>query len=234
MELESDQGGFLGLVPLAWRALGQVKIRKDWSSADKALIIKYGGLRINRLTVVRQPIKGAVDVALNVITIGKWEKAKAKYGFDKLFHLWLKIDVIDRNGEIVSFCLEKNETPRFYIFDGRYGQGTETQPVIGQVLWNLRTFLQRGIDKMGDRFWEYSAFDYNCQNFLMNILDANDLMTPQLRDFILQDIKEIVAEMPTYVTHVSKVITDKVRQVRTLLGKGLDVQNTADKNIVSS
>jgi hypothetical protein len=79
---------------------------------------------------------------------------------------------------------------------------------------------------MGDRFWEYDAFQSNCQDFLLNILDANELMTPALRDFIKQDIKEIVDAMPTYVTHVSKVITDKVRQARTLLGKGLAVDNT--------
>ena len=171
----------------------------------------------------RTPISQLVGTGLNIITIGKWERAKAKYGFDKIFHLFMLIDILDTTkNKIITCILQKNDTPRCHEFNEPLSNDTETSYVQKQYTGTLKTLLSTTLGEMGDgAFWTYNAFTNNCQTFLLNVLGANQLLSPQLQDFIKQPIDDIARELPSYTMAVSQGITDTARRVRTLFGKGL-------------
>jgi hypothetical protein len=62
----------------------------------------------------------------------------------------------------------------------------------------------------------YSAFTLNCQNFLLNHLQANNLISPPLKQFIYQDTKELLERTPSFSQWLGKAITD-------IAGKGREL-----------
>ena len=219
----TDEGGFL---PLAYSLSKLIPVRNDFSRADKATIKKYGNLPINKLTVVREPINKYVSKALNVITLGAWQKAVATYGYDNIYHLYLLIDLVSPSGggKITTLVLEKNETPRCYLQPkGKRQPNTESIPVEIQAKSTLFTFLQKGIASMGNSFWVYSSFQNNCQDFLIRVLSANDVLTPNVATFIKQNSQAILSHLPSYTKNIADTLTDTARRLRTLVGLGLPV-----------
>lgn len=219
--MTNEQGGFL--VPLMGihTLMSMMPVRKRFSLSDSAFIGKYSGCRINRITVCRTPINNKVAGALNVITMGKWERAVAASGMDSLFHLYMLLDIINTEGGIVQAVLEKNSTPRCYKYAGDKSNQTETIFVEKQFTGTLRSLLDTTIAQMGDAFWHYDAFTNNCQDFCLNVLGANGLLSERLQNFIKQDVRAIVEDIPSYTTSIAKFATDTDRRIRQLTGRGL-------------
>jgi hypothetical protein len=162
-----------------------------------------------------------------MLTLGAWERAKARYGYDSMFHLYLLIDIVDtsRGGKIITACLEKNETPRCYLNKVPMARDTQTIYVQKQYSGTLKSALDKTIAQMGTSFWVYSSFTNNCQDFLIQFLGANGLLTPSVATFIKQDIQSIARELPTYVRPVANFITNTARRIRTFFGRGLEGLN---------
>ena len=224
-ELADEQGGFLFPIALGYNLLKLIPTRKRFSTADQAFIDHYGNYPINKITVCRSPINKMVGSALNIMTFGKWEKAKAKYGYDKIFHLFMLIDILDTTKQKIITCiLEKNDTPRCHLYNEPTSNDTECVNVEKQYNGTLKSLLTSTIAEMGSgQFWTYDAFKNNCQDFLLNVLGANQLLSPQSQSFIKQPISDIANELPSYTANLSKGITDTARRVRTLMGKGLNM-----------
>ena len=216
----NEQGGFL---PLAYSLSQMIPVRNNFSTAYQAFIRAYGGFPINKITVCRAPLTKVINKALNVITVGLWERAKAKYGYDAMFHLFLLIDIIDtsKNSKIITCIFEKNDTPRCHELKEPLAQNTETMPVQKQFLGNLKSALDATIHDMGTSFWIYDSFTNNCQDMIIHFLGANNLLTLQLESFIKQPISNIVNELPSYTGKIANFLTNTSRKLRTLTGLGL-------------
>lgn len=202
-----------------------VDIRKEFSPADKRLLSEYQYSRVMKVRVGRIPLNNMVGTALNILTIGQWEQAKAKYGYDKIFHLFMVLDVMDRrNNKIVNIVLEKNETPRLYKINKLpNSQGTEYMNVEKSIGITLGEFIGNAQASMKTKFWVYNAFDNNCQDFIIGVLGANHILTPQVRDFVKQPINDIVKELPSYTSSIATGITDISAKLRRLTGRGLNM-----------
>ena len=61
---------------------------------------------------------------------------------------------------------------------------------------------------MKDKFFVYSAYEYNCQNFIMNILEANGLLNRTLQEFILQEFDLHNIKKNTSLYHLTNLVTD--------------------------
>ena len=61
---------------------------------------------------------------------------------------------------------------------------------------------------MGANFYTYNAFKNNCQNFVISVLDANGLTTPDVRAFVFQPVEELLKEQPEWTEDFSKSITN--------------------------
>jgi len=54
----------------------------------------------------------------------------------------------------------------------------------------------------------------------MNILQANGLLQPKAKEFILQDVEEIARQLPKVASKFANVLTDAGALVSKWLGKG--------------
>ena len=88
---------------------------------------------------------------------------------------------------------------------------------LGELMENTRKF-------MGDKkYFDYDAFNNNCQNFILSILKANQLNTPEYEKFIYQDIRELYKELEEkagYVSTISKFSTRMGKAWNKLTGAG--------------
>lgn len=167
---------------------------------------RRGDFVITSIMLRRQPIMRIIDKVFNVLSLGKWDELKTKYGYDQMYHLSMIITL--SNDE--RFIVEKNEV----INIG--GNVTPDQSDVEYFPIELKgkritvnQLVENTIKSVGeDRFLNYDAFTTNCQRFIMDILSANGLLTPAAEKWILQPVDQLVKELPEYVDKTAKVITD--------------------------
>ena len=175
--------------------------RIGYSPPVRQFLEGHEGEAIQSLVVRRAPIQSALHTALQAVTLGRWNAARAKAGYDKLFHLSLIA-----NGRII---IEKNEVLRV-AEDTSKPADAEYMPVQmngGPIL--LNDLLSKAREGMGDAdYFLYDAFGgRNCQNFVDSVLTYNNLLTPRLHEFIFQPMQELIADLPGYTPAVARAAT---------------------------
>ena len=60
---------------------------------------------------------------------------------------------------------------------------------------------------MGDKFLSYSASSNNCQNYIDACLSGNQLNTPELKKFVMQDSDKIFKHLPSWLRPFSDKLT---------------------------
>lgn len=78
--------------------------------------------------------------------------------------------------------------------------------MIAELLENART-------KMGKSFYDYDFLKNNCQSFVMNLADASGFLTPDAREWIKQDLKSLIEEMPNVSKWLGVKLTDVAREI---------------------
>lgn len=196
------------------------EIRNTYPPKAREILQKFGEGQVEELLLRRQPIMNIINKALNFLTLGKWNEVRSKYNYDTLFHLSLVATVRMPSGEIKQIMIEKNQV--ITITDSfSSSRDIQFQKVVLNEPITLNEFMKRGEQKGGDKFFVYDAFNANCQMFLMNLLDANNLTTEATKEFILQPVSELVKELPSYTQKVARGLTDIASSVDTaLFGKG--------------
>jgi hypothetical protein len=234
-ETDNLEGGILPFLGMAYAVSKFIPLRKSFNLSDEAFLKKYGSYRIGKMTVCREPINNFLGVALNLITLGAWEKAVAKYGYDKLFHLYLILDLIPPvfQGKTVTALFEKNETPRLNLMTNPIANNAECRPVGQAYEGTLSDFIKTTQAQMGDDFFRYNAFKNNCQTQILNALGANNVLSLPMQNFIKQDTESIAEELPDYSKNIVQGIVDTARRGRTLIGRGLPNKNIRDKHTIS-
>lgn len=170
---------------------------------------------ITKIMVNRAPINSGVDKALNMISLGKYDKAKKELGYDKMFHLSMVL--YTNKGKIAVQKLE-----RISIRPGGSGGG-ESIDLPYTTGDTLASFMEKARRKMGDHaFFQYNAFENNCQDFILGCLQANGALSAAARTFIKQDADALIKKLPGYVGRIAQAATDlggKVRQALTGQGR---------------
>jgi hypothetical protein len=176
---------------------------------------KYGDRTINNITIYRTPINQNINLFLNLFSLGKWEQAKAKYGYDKLFHLAM---VCESQGK--NIIIEKNEVVNIST-EYKVNTLTETYPVsLGGLKLTIRELLENTRKRIGDKkFFTYDPYFENCQDFIINILTTFNLNTKFVVEFIKQPIGELINELPPYTHTLARFITDAGAIASRIIGK---------------
>ena len=173
---------------------------------------------IVRMTVVRAPIQRVVSKALNVMSLGLFNKVLKKLGYDEAFHLSVRVET--KQG---SYRLEKNQN----ILVSNYKKEPNEEEVNIPIRKNITIMdlMNRAFKKVGpSRFYKYDAFNQsgggNCQRFIMDLLNSSGLLSPPARKFIDQDAEQILKSLPNVgIDKAARKITDtaaaleKVRQL---------------------
>jgi len=181
----------------------------------KSVLSKYGDETIKSIKVCRLPIKKALMSIINAITLGSIKSQQEKLHYDNLVHLYMVITL--ENGTTVS--LEKNEIIMSSI-NPTIKEGSEcvNVPINKNIL--LGELVQKAINKVGNDIFHYDIINSNCQIFTIDVLQANGLLTPQLRAFIQQDVATIVQNIPKPAMWLAGKVVRLVERLRYLTGEG--------------
>ena len=168
----------------------------------------HGREPITSVSMVRAPVDKLGTNVVNLITAGQWEDLKKKAGVDAVFHTGLFI-----NGKYVIEKLEKLEG-RVDPAYGSQGGKAETFPLdLGGKEMTIAEFLENGRTRMGKDFYTYDFLKSNCQTFVMQLADANNILTPEGRAWIKQDLEKLIQEFPQFSKYLGVKLTDVARDV---------------------
>ena len=164
-----------------------------YSPETKKFLLDHGKDKVVSIQIVRTPISSGIHNFLDAIR----DKSKTPIPYDKIFHLALIVNH--------KWMLEKIEHLHFGNIH-RLTQETEYREIeINPIeLWKI---VEKAHKRQGDyNYFHYSAFDANCQDFVLNVL--HPYLTPHLKEFVKQDTEEILKQLPKYSKIIANLITD--------------------------
>ena len=151
----------------------------------RKLLQEVGDEKINKLVLWREPI--SVNSMLKFLKLNKT--------YDDLFHLALNIND--------KYNLDKQSVLTFER--GKPKGETLEIPVSKDI--TIREMIEKTKKRMGDNAYTSYSVRNNCQQFLLNVLSANGLMTTEARKFIEQDVEKILQDLPKYSEVVANFFT---------------------------
>lgn len=163
---------------------------------SRKLLESIGGEEVKTLQIVRTPLSSFTKGFLNTISLGQFEKISKKY-YDQMFHLSLWIND--------KYNLEKNEVVYFNKQNPKKSnsQVRDVKNIPAGI--TIQQLIDNTIKRMGpENFSNYDAEKLNCQNFLINVLDASDIGDKADGDFIFQDASKIFKELPEFAKVLGK------------------------------
>ena len=178
----------------------------DYNKAVRDVLEQYGNEKIKSIKVCRNPVSSTVQTALNVVSLGAFKKRLERSPHDDIFHLFALITLED--GTVL--CLDKQSQITLKVGSKPYKDSIDVSP----PFTTLNEMLDKTKEHMGnDAFFGYNANGNNCQNFLFKFLMTSGKATPEIKQFILQDVKSLFDDNLEYF---SKLVTDLGSKVSTL------------------
>lgn len=160
-----------------------------------------GDQTITSVKIVRTPVNSAITTLLNLVSLGTFDQAVSNANYDKMFHLALLINneyTLDKQA-VVKLVKHNPITKDSQTFD--------VGPIIDNLTFN--TLLQRTKEKMGDSlFSNYNAHTNNCQDFVLGVLNGNDMNSADAQNFVKQDADAVFRGMPVFADKLAGVLTD--------------------------
>jgi hypothetical protein len=183
-------------------------LRDGFNNKAQSMLTQYGDQQINSISIFRAPINGS-SLFVKVIN----GLSTKDIPFDKLFHLGLLITI---NG--IRIRVEKNEV---IGIDDVYTLKPETEII--DVPYNkqitLNELLNNTISKIGkEKMFKYSAFQYNCQCMVKDILESNGLYSNDINKFVYQPLESVVKNVNKYAPIVANAITNTSAYINKLIG----------------
>jgi hypothetical protein len=182
-------------------------VRNDYPPKARKMIAQYGQGMVSELLIRREPIQSLINSALNLITLGRWGQVKNELNYDKLYHLSAVASVTMPSGQTTRLVIEKNEVINIsdnYKMSGKMQYvNIPVQPPIP-----FATLMENARLNGGASYFIYNAFTANCQMFIMNIVNGNNLNTPAVQSFVLQPLDSLLQKLPDYVSPFAKITTD--------------------------
>jgi hypothetical protein len=197
--------------------------RNDYSPKVKTILSTVGDDNIVSIKIARHPLPFLLEGALNVLSFGKF---KENNPYDKLFHLSM---IIQTSNHLVS--LEKNEVINMDI-NPSMKTHTETIDVllITQNL-SINELLKNTQQQMQDKFFPYNAHENNCQTFILNILTANYLDTPENIEFTKQNTEQLFHNLD-YLRKIANTVTDVAGRFD-VINEGGALSHTPDNGLTN-
>ena len=197
--------------------------RKDFSDADKKTFAENKDKRIKKMMIVRTPLSWFSKTFADIVSLGTFSEQTQRLGYDRVYHLY---SLIYLEGIEQPIMYEKNETVVLRFGSPSTDQYTQMKEVQNiPVDMTLGKFVQTAQNFMGEEeYWHYTFERQNCQRFLMLNLKANNLLTPDLQNFIMQDAEKLLSQAPSISRKFAQGIADTSAFLRKLTGRGLNEQ----------
>lgn len=181
---------------------------------SRNLLAKVGGEPITKMVLVRTPIESYINRTLGLVSLGSWQSAVQKSGYDKLFHLsaFINDKYVLHKIEVTTLAQENPIKPESETMDVN---------LLGKSI-TIQQLIDTTRNAMGDqKFTDYDPIRNNCQVFIDAMLSANGLNNPELKKFVLQDAIKIFEQTPSLTGKFAQFVTDIGARVNRLVeGEG--------------
>ncbi len=178
------------------------------------ILEQYGDAPISAITIDRTPVQSVLTGAMNAISLGSFSKKFSRLPYDKLFHL--RLDITTSQGK---FKMEKNEVINMDK-DPVKSKGAEQQPlssVPSGLTMNL--LMENAKEYMGAKFIPYSAYNNNCQDFIIGVLKGSKIGNETDYTFVKQNTDSLFKNDPT-LRKVANTLTDLGARVNVITSGG--------------
>jgi len=183
--------------------------RQDFPPSVRRTLAQVGSLPVVEMVIRRDPIQSLLNKALNVISLGSWDRLRKEYNYDELFHLGVEVTVrlSESNNYTRRYVIEKNEVINVSPAKA-YTDKTQTWRVPMAGSTTIDTLLANTKLIMGANFFPYDPFKNNCQDFIWSLLTANGYATPELKAVVKQPMEDLVSKLPGFTGKIAKAVTD--------------------------
>ncbi len=176
--------------------------RDNYPPNARKVIAEFENKNIKSILVIRQPVQSFIPKAFNVITFGQFQKKLDELPYDKLYHLRM-VATFDDNQKLQ---IEKNEVINISKNVTSHSKQEGEEITINKPL-TLKELLQGGLNKLGQsKMFSYHPFTNNCQDFIIALLEGSNLLTPELSNFIKQDVNEL-AHINPFISKIASSLT---------------------------
>ena len=190
----------------------------------KRVLKDHGEEVITKLTLRRNPVSSLITGAMNAVSGGTFYDNMKNQPYDKLFHLGLVVSTDNTN-----FVLEKIERVNVSYSISK-PQGLEELSVSVPSGLTVRNLIDNTLNKMGKtKFLDYDGYNNNCQDFMMNVLQSNNVSNDENTQFVKQDT-QVLFKDSSLLQKVSKKLTDIGASANVVM-KGGEINNTLENKI---
>ena len=177
--------------------------RNDYPPAVRELIKKYGSKTIKSITIDRTPVVKALQSVLNFVSGGKFKERLDEMPYDEIFHL--RIDITFDDNSVLA--VEKNEVINMYEKPVKKEGGEQRQISYIPEGTTLNAMLDEAKKIQGSKYFDYSAYNNNCQDFIMALLKGSNIGTPEDYAFVKQDSKSLFKN-DSFLRKFANTVTD--------------------------
>jgi hypothetical protein len=211
-EVPSEDGGSIG---------SYVKTviygRDDYPPKVRNILEQYGNQNFNKICIYRTPLSKLLMGALALASGNTIQQKINEQPYEKLYHLFMSFQT--PKGKVY---FEKNEVINAFT-SIKISKDTEIRE-INSIPSNLT--INEALDKtktrMGDKFFKYQSANNNCQVFILNILQANNIGSKKDYDFIKQDTESLFKGNILF-RKIANTVTDIGAKVNEITqGSGVD------------
>ena len=172
----------------------------------------YYPLIITRIQIYRTPVQQVPLTLLKAISLGNFDY---KSNFDKLYHLYCVLELA--NETKTGFLYQLTEKTPNIVWEDRkdllsMASGAEQMIYTPSSIVRFGNMIEQLKKNMGSTLTQYTASQYNCQDYILNIIKAttqleNTTVPSNIYNFIYQDISKVLAPSST-TSKIANKVTD--------------------------
>jgi len=198
----------------------------------RQLLSIYGDDKIIGVMAFRKPVQSYVITALNAISLGQFKSAVNSLGYDKLFHLGLKITSKGEKNGVNEWLIDKREVIKMEKW--KNSDGLETITIETPSNLRISELFSQTQNYMGSKYGAYDSADNNCQAFIIAMLKANNMGNQEVYNWIKQDTEQLFERMPAWIRKFSRGVTDLASSANRLIeGEGHKINKYEKKQLLN-
>jgi hypothetical protein len=199
---EKIKGGYLP--PNLKIAKAVIMGRNDYPPKVRNILKKYGNEIIVSYKLKRTPVSSLITSALSAVSMGEFGKRLKNSDYDQLFHLFLEMTT--QIGKRIS--VEKNATIHMEVSPPTRAN-EDVEDIINNIPTGLtiNTLMNNTQKKMGNKFQVYNSKSNNCQDFILSILQSNNIGDESDFEFVKQDTDFLFENLPI-LQRIANATTD--------------------------
>jgi hypothetical protein len=165
---------------------------------------KHSNNEVTSVQIGKKPIISAVSKALNILSLGGYNKAKKSLGYDDVYHNYLIVGLNDGH----FYKIEKNHQ----IEETKARQADFKNKMYNvEIPKDKKLSIKSMIDnasKDDPNFYKYSGLKKNCQDFTKSMIEKNGLIAEDPKILDNQRVDILLAGIPRPFSNIPQFVTD--------------------------